>query len=135
MNGRYLLDTNTISYATSGRSISALRKITAQPIGSVLISCISYAEIWYGLRRKAGATKLEGATDALFAEAEILPWTRSTADVYASLRAEMQQRGKSLAPLDFLIAAHALEAGATLVTSDRAFHHVPGLAIEDWAAE
>jgi tRNA(fMet)-specific endonuclease VapC len=135
MNGLYLLDTNTISYATSGRSALALRKITAQPIGSVLVSSISYAEIWYGLRRKAGATRLEKATDAIFAEVEILPWSRSTADIYAKLRTEMQQRGKSLAPLDFLIAAHALEAGATLVTSDRAFHHVPGLAIEDWTAE
>jgi tRNA(fMet)-specific endonuclease VapC len=31
-----------------------------------------------------------------------------------------------------LIAAHALEAGATLVTSDRAFRFVPGLMVENW---
>jgi tRNA(fMet)-specific endonuclease VapC len=47
----------------------------------------------------------------------------------------MEQSGKSLQPLDMLIAAHALEAGATLVTNDRAFRHVPGLEIDDWTAE
>ena len=44
----------------------------------------------------------------------------------------MERGGKSLAPLDMLIAAHALEAGATLVSNDRAFRHVPGLTVEDW---
>jgi tRNA(fMet)-specific endonuclease VapC len=101
----------------------------------VLISCISCAEIWYGLSRKPGATKLERATAALFAEAEILPWTIDTAGSYAELRTQMERSGKSLASLDLLIASHALEAGATLVTNDGAFRHVPGLRIEDWTAE
>jgi tRNA(fMet)-specific endonuclease VapC len=47
----------------------------------------------------------------------------------------MERAVKSLAPLDMLIAAHALEAGATLVTNDRAFRHVPGLETADWTAE
>jgi tRNA(fMet)-specific endonuclease VapC len=47
----------------------------------------------------------------------------------------MERSGNLLAPLDMLIAAHALEAGATLVSNDRAFRFVPGLAVEDWAAE
>jgi tRNA(fMet)-specific endonuclease VapC len=135
MKGRYLLDTNTISYAASGRSPSALRRIAARSPSEVLISCISCAEIWYGLSRKPGATKLERATAALFAEAEILPWTINTAGSYAELRTQMERAVKSLAPLDMLIAAHALEAGATLVTNDRAFRHVPGLETADWTAE
>ena len=31
-----------------------------------------------------------------------------------------------------MIAAHALDAGAILVTSDKAFRQVPGLLVEDW---
>jgi tRNA(fMet)-specific endonuclease VapC len=47
----------------------------------------------------------------------------------------MERVGKSLPPLDMLIAAHALEAGVTLVTNDRAFLYVPDLTVEDWTAE
>lgn len=134
MNGRYLLDTNTISYASSGRSPAALSQISRQPVGNVFISAISYAEVKFGLVRRPAATRLMRSTEALFAEATIVPWTTSTAEIYARLRAGMQQLGKALSPLDMLIAAHAIEVGATLVSNDRAFAHVPGLTVEDWTA-
>jgi tRNA(fMet)-specific endonuclease VapC len=44
----------------------------------------------------------------------------------------MQCKGKILAPLDLLIAVHAMGAGATLVTNDRAFGQLIDLSIEDW---
>lgn len=48
--------------------------------------------------------------------------------------ARLAREGRPLAPLDLQIAAHALALGATLVTSDRAMHHISGLRIEDWRA-
>lgn len=133
MNGPYLLDTNMISYAASGRSPEAIRRITSRQAGDILISVISYAEVRYGLVRRPGATRLETATRALFAESIILPWTTSTADLYSDLRSTMERDGKSLTPLDMFIAAHAVEAGATLVSADTAFRRVPGLMVEDWS--
>ncbi|WP_309084724.1 PIN domain-containing protein [Chelativorans sp.] len=53
------------------------------------------------------------------------------ADRYGEVRAELRRLGR-IQPLDLLIAAHALQVGATLVTSDRAFQFVPGLAVENW---
>jgi tRNA(fMet)-specific endonuclease VapC len=44
----------------------------------------------------------------------------------------MEHAGENLASLDMLIAAHALQIEATLVTNDRAFRHVAGLHVEDW---
>jgi len=44
----------------------------------------------------------------------------------------MERRGRTLAPLDLLIAALALGVGAVLVTNDQAFGQIPDLAIEDW---
>ena len=42
--------------------------------------------------------------------------------------------GKSIGPLDTLIATHALALGAVLVTHNtREFKRVPKLVIEDWA--
>ncbi len=131
---RYLLDTNIISYASSGRSPTALHRIMANPPEQILVSAISCAELWYGLRRKAVGERLRTTTAALLAEATLLPWTTGTAEVYAGLRYAMERTGISLQPLDLLIAAHALEAGATLVSNDGAFRHVPGLAMEDWTA-
>ncbi|MGA8513343.1 MAG: PIN domain-containing protein, partial [Burkholderiaceae bacterium] len=61
-----------------------------------------------------------------------LPWNSSVTQDYATVRAKMKKQGKSLAPLDLLIAAHALSVGAILVTNDHAFAQVPGLQLEDW---
>ena len=44
----------------------------------------------------------------------------------------MERQGKILAPLDLLIAAHALSVGAVMVTNDQAFCQVADLSIEDW---
>ena len=51
---------------------------------------------------------------------------------YGVVRAALAAQGKTLAPLDFLIAAHALAAEAILVTNDGAFGQIPGLLSEDW---
>jgi tRNA(fMet)-specific endonuclease VapC len=37
--------------------------------------------------------------------------------------------------MDLLIGAHALSIDAVLVTNDRAFAQLPGLAVEDWTEE
>jgi tRNA(fMet)-specific endonuclease VapC len=66
---------------------------------------------------------------------DALPWDSAAADRYGTVRAAMTRHGKTLAPLDLLIAAHALSVGAVLVTNDRAFGLVAELPIEDWSVE
>jgi len=134
MSHRYLLDTNTISILALARSPAADKRFAAVPLEAVCTSAICYGEILFGLQRRPEKTRLGQVVMPLLAEITVLEWKASTGATYAGVRAEMERSGKSLAPLDMLIAAHALEAGATLVSSDRAFRFVPGLDVEDWTA-
>jgi tRNA(fMet)-specific endonuclease VapC len=63
---------------------------------------------------------------------DILPWDTDAAQAYANARATLQAEGRTLAPMDLLIGAHALAIGAVLVTNDHAFAQLPGVVIEDW---
>ena len=66
---------------------------------------------------------------------EIAPFDDATAAAYGNVRAALEKKGKSIGPLDTLIAAHALALGAVLVTHNtREFARVPGLSVEDWVA-
>jgi tRNA(fMet)-specific endonuclease VapC len=132
MSGRYLLDTNAVSAAVSRRSDALLQRLHSTPIQQLFVSVISYGEIEYGLARRPEAIRLRDVTRKFFSGIEVLSWTTQSADSYASLRAAMERDGKSLTTLDMLIAAHALEIDATLVSTDRAFRFVPGLTVEDW---
>jgi tRNA(fMet)-specific endonuclease VapC len=135
MSSRFLLDTNTISILALNRSKEADRRFVETPLDRVCTSAIVFGEILFGLERRPEKTRLRDTVLPLLAEIRILDWTSNSSLVYATVRTQMERSGKSLAPLDMLIAAHALEAGATLVTNDRAFRYVPGLEIEDWTVE
>jgi predicted nucleic acid-binding protein len=43
--------------------------------------------------------------------------------------------GKTLSALNMLIGAHAIAAGATLVTSDKVFLQLADLTVANWAAD
>lgn len=131
---RRMLDTNTVSYILSARYPAVDRRLRDADPAGLCVSAITFGEVSFGLARRPEATRLRRMAGLFFAEVETLPWTAETGDAYGRLRSRMRQMGKALSPLDMLIAAHAVEAGATLVTSDAAFSHVPGLGAEDWTA-
>jgi tRNA(fMet)-specific endonuclease VapC len=65
----------------------------------------------------------------------ILPFTGDTAAHAASLRAGLAAAGRSIGPMDILIAATALEYNLAVVTHNlREFQRVPGLQCLDWFA-
>jgi len=51
----------------------------------------------------------------------VLPWDSAAAKAYADLCSASWKRGRPLATMDMLVAAHAFASGLTLVTSDRSF--------------
>jgi tRNA(fMet)-specific endonuclease VapC len=134
MSTRFILDTNVVSSFMHGRDRQLDARISVYVKPALCLSAVSYGETLYGLFHKPEAMRLAAAAERLFSMVDILPWTMDTARRYGELRVAMRRAGKALQPLDMLIAAHALEAGAVLVSSDTAFRYVPGLTVEDWTA-
>ena len=129
---RYLLDTNTVSHLIRSHPLVAQR-VTQVPMASLCISAITEGELLFGLAKRPDATRLHVAVREFLRRVDVLPW--NSADRYGVARADLEVCGKCLAPLDLLIAAHALSVGAVLVTNDHAFAFVRGLEIEDWTID
>ena len=99
------------------------------------LSAISLAELEYGLHASG---RYEQKRPAL--QQVLLPFESFAFDAvdcvqyYGRVRANLEMTGKTIGPLDLLIAAHALALKATLVTHNtREFRRVQGLDVEDWA--
>lgn len=76
------------------------------------------------------ARRLARARKILAGLAEV-PFGPRAAQRYARLMQDLDRAGRPLAAIDGMIAAVALAHGATIVTDDRDFHRVPGLAVMD----
>lgn len=128
---RYMLDTNTVSYLIKEHPAVA-RRVVAVPMADLCISAITEGELHFGLAKRPDAKRLQLAVQEFLLRVDVLPWDSAITHHYGTVRADMECRGKILAPLDLLIATHALGVDAVLVTNDRAFCQVPNLHIEDW---
>jgi len=129
-----MLDTNTVSRLIQNHQAVA-RRVVAVPMGSLCISAITEAELLFGLARRPDAKRLHLVVREFLRRVDSFPWNTDAAERYGPFRAVAAGKGKVLALLDLLIAAHALALGAILVTNDRAFRQIDGLPVEDWSTE
>lgn len=128
---RYMLDTNSVSNLLREHPV-VVRRVIAAPMASLCLSAVTEAELRYGLAKRPEATRLHRVVGELLLRLDVLPWDSEVASTYGALRAGMERQGKVLAPLDLMIAAHAIATGCTLVSNDQAFAHLPDLDLEDW---
>ena len=128
---KYMLDTNTVSHLVKSHP-RVTQNLVDVPIASLSISSITEGELLFGLAKRPEAKKLHLIVREFLRYVDVLPWDSQVAGDYGLIRAELEKQGKIIAPLDLLIAAHALSIKAILVTNDRAFSQMPQLIIEDW---
>jgi tRNA(fMet)-specific endonuclease VapC len=131
MARRYLLDTNTVSFIFKGNE-AVLRRLSSIPMAQVAISAVTEGELRFGLARRPEATRLRQTVEEFLLRVAILPWDSEAAQQYGRLRAGLEELGQPMGNLDTMIAAHALSAGAVLVTNDKAFTRIKKLKIDDW---
>jgi tRNA(fMet)-specific endonuclease VapC len=128
---KYLLDTDTISYALRGEGQVAER-ITAHKPSELCISAISLAELRYGTDRKA-SRRLHALIDTFVGAVELVGLGEDAALEFGRIGTILAERGTPIGEFDVLIAAHAAALRCTLVTNNiRHFSKVPGLALENW---
>lgn len=70
------------------------------------------------------------------ASLKLWPVTEEAAFEYGRIAAELRRRGRMIGQNDIMITAIALTLGnCTVVTMDGDYSNVPGLTVENWAAE
>jgi len=131
----YMLDTNIASHIVKGDRPEINKRLVFLPMTDIVISAVTEGELLYGLAKRDHPRALAERIKQLLLRVDVLPWDREAARVYGDLRASCEAKGVVLAPLDMMIAAHAVAADAVLVTRDKAFARISApLKVEDWTA-
>ena len=127
---KVLLDTNVYVAWKRGHEGVARRIRAAE---SVLLSAVVAGELLYGFRHGGRYAKNRAELDAFLASSwvTVLPVTLDTADRFARIAADLRKKARPIPQNDVWIAAHAMESGGELLSFDRHFEAVSGLA---WSA-
>ncbi len=129
---RFLLDTNIISDLVRNPTGPVAGRIAEVGESGIYTSIIVAAELRFGAVKK-GSSRLTLQLERILSALEIQSFETPADEAYAILRAQLEAAGTPIGGNDMLIAAHALAAGATLVTdNEREFARVRGLLLENW---
>lgn len=131
MSERYLLDTNAASAILRQRE-PICQRAASVPLSSP-ISAVTAGEMHYGVAKRPQAAALAKLVREFQRYTDILPWSDDIAPHYGTLRAALEVKGITIAPLDLMIAAHALAVDATLISADQTLTQIDILRIEDWS--
>jgi tRNA(fMet)-specific endonuclease VapC len=124
---KVLLDTNAYTALFRGHEgiVSRVRRAT-----DVLLSTVVAGELLFGFRNgtrfESNRQELEDFLASPYVT--LLTVTLVTADRFGRIAASLRRKGRPLPTNDIWIAAHAMESGADLLSFDRHFEHVEGLA-------
>ena len=124
---RILLDSNAYSRLMrgDGQTAAVVRDAT-----EILMSAVVVGELLYGFR---SGSRLERNMADLRSflnnpYVSFVPVGPVTADRYSRVAAALRAKGSPIPANDVWIAAHAMETGADLVSADRHFESVDGIA-------
>lgn len=124
---KVLLDTNAYTALFRGHEGVAARVRRAE---QVLVSVVVAGELLFGFRNgsryEANRAELEDFIASPYVA--LLPVTLVTSDRFGRIAASLRRKGRPLPTNDIWIAAQAMESGAELLSFDRHFDQVDGIA-------
>lgn len=129
----YLMDTDICIYIRNRRPPEVYRRFRGLVPGDIGISSITLAELQFGVEKSSDPARNQDALDLMLRPLDVHAFDRNASVRYGRLRAYLERNGHPIGGMDLLIAAHALQLGAVLVTNNaREFSRVPGLKTENW---
>ena len=124
---RVSLDTNVYAALFRGDEAVAERVRRAD---HVLLSTIAVGELLFGFRNGTRYETNRRDLEEFLANAyvSLLPVTYVTCDRFGRIAAALRRKGRPIPSNDIWIAAHAMESGSELLSFDRHFEEVDGIA-------
>jgi tRNA(fMet)-specific endonuclease VapC len=134
---KYLLDTNICIYIINEKPEKVLRKFEQYPVYEFGISSVTHAELQYGVEKSKNKSTNQDALDEFLLPLTILPFHgKKLVACHGEIRASLESKGKTIGPLDMLIAAHALSLDLTIISNNiKEFSRIPNLKCENWIRE
>ncbi len=131
----YLLDTNVCIRYINGRSKQVADRLQTIPPNEIVVCSVVKAELFYGSRRSRHPERSLRVQHQFLRPFLSLPFDDTATIAYATIRADLAERGLPIGPNDLMIAAIAVAHELVLVTHNvREFGRIPALQIEDWEA-
>ena len=131
---KYLLDTNICIYIINEKPEQVLRKFEQYPVQEFGISSVTQAELQYGVQKSKNKNTNQDALDEFLLPLTILPFHgKRLVACYGEIRVLLESKGRTIGPLDMLIAAHALSLDLTIISNNiKEFKRIPNLKCENW---
>ena len=123
---KVLLDTNAYSALRRGQELVVEQVRRSE---EVLLSIVVVGELLFGFRNGSRYKENVRALKAFVEDPNVrlLPVTWDTADWFGRISAELKRKGRPIPTNDIWIAAHAMQEGADLISSDSHFGNIDDL--------
>ena len=124
-----LLDTNIISALLKG-DVSIASRI--DEASTVNIPIIVLGELYYGAYFSTHIQKNIKAINMLINQYSVIAVDEETSIEYGLIKSLLRKKGTPIPENDIWIAAIAMKNELTLITRDKHFKEIEGIAIEKW---
>jgi len=128
----FLLDTDILIYSLKGipKVIESFKSHADAPKA---ISVISYGELIYGANKSVHIASNLAKVHRLQEIFPIIDASKAILECFGTLKAQLSQKGVTVADFDLLIGSTAITLGHTLVTNnEKHFSKIPDLKIANW---